>query len=63
MDNLEKGDVFKIKLIFPNKLRAYDFKIEKERKLIEYRGVSNIFDANDDLQEVRITYSDETPSN
>lgn len=92
LDRIEQGDVFTIKLIFPNKLRTYDFKIEKvraqgdtlnvrvrfanwlvswfvphldlvydkrERKLIEYRGVSNIFDENDDLQEVRITYSDE----
>jgi hypothetical protein len=29
---------------------------KKDRKLIEFRGVSNIFDANDDLQDVRITY-------
>ena len=95
LERLERGDVFKIKLIFPNKLRAYDFKIEKvssegdtvrvkvkfanwlvswavpqldllyskkERKLTEYRGVSNIFDANDDLQEVKITYSDDRPT-
>lgn len=94
MDRIARGDVFKIKLIFPNKLKAYDFKIEKvssegdtlrvkvkfanwlvswivpqldllyskkERKLIEYQGVSNIFDENDDLQEVRITYSDDAP--
>jgi len=95
LERLERGDVFKVKLIFPNKLRAYDFKIEKvssegdtvgvkvkfanwlvswavpqldllyskkERKLIDYRGVSNIFDENDDLQEVRITYSDDRPT-
>lgn len=95
LDRIERGDVFKVKLIFPNKLRAYDFKIEKvssegdtvrvkvkfanwlvswavpqldllysktERKLIDYRGVSNIFDENDDLQEVRITYSDDRPA-
>jgi hypothetical protein len=95
LDRIERGDVFKIKLIFPNKLRGYDFKIEKvssegdtvrvkvkfanwlvswaipqldllyskkEGKLTEYRGVSNIFDANDDLQEVRITYSDDRPA-
>ncbi|MGW8320748.1 MAG: hypothetical protein ACWGSD_04270 [Thermodesulfobacteriota bacterium] len=95
LERLERGDVFKIKLIFPNKLRAYDFKIEKvdsegdtvrvkvkfanwlvswavpqldllyskkERKLIDYRGVSNIFDENDDLQEVHITYSDDRPA-
>ena len=94
LERLERGDVFKVKLIFPNKLRGYDFKIEKvssegdtvrvkvkfanwlvswaipqldllyskkERKLTEYRGVSNIFDANDDLQEVKITYSDDRP--
>jgi hypothetical protein len=95
LDRIERGDVFKIKLIFPNKLRGYDFKIEKvssegdtvrvkvkfanwlvswavpqldllysktERKLIDYRGVSNIFDENDDLQEVHITYSDDRPA-
>jgi hypothetical protein len=31
---------------------------KKERKLIEYRGVSNLFDGNEDLWEVTITYSD-----
>lgn len=95
LDRIEGGDVFKIKLIFPNKLRGYDFKIEKvssegdtvrvkvkfanwlvswavpqldllyskkERKLTEYRGVSNIFDENEDLQEVKITYFDERPT-
>ena len=95
LDRIERGDVFKVKLIFPNKLRGYDFKIEKvssegdtvrvkvkfanwlvswavpqldlryskkERKLTEYRGVSNIFDENDDLQEVHITYSDDRPA-
>ncbi len=95
LERLERGEVFKIRLIFPNKLRAYEFKIEKvdsegdlvrvkvkfanwlvswfvpqldllyskkDRKLIEYQGVSNIFDENDDLQEVRITYSDDVPT-
>ena len=95
LERIERGDVFKIKLIFPNKLRAYDFKIQKvssegdtvrvkvkfanwlvswavpqldllyskeQRKLTEYRGVSNIFDAEDDLQEVTITYFDERPA-
>jgi len=28
----------------------------KSRELLEFQGVSNIFDENDDLQEVRITY-------
>lgn len=91
LDRLEKGEVFEVKLVFPNKLRPYDFRIEKvrsdgeavrvkvrfanwlvswfvphldlvydkkERKLIEYRGVSNIFDGKGDLQEVTITFSD-----
>ena len=94
LDRIERGEVFKVKLIFPNKLRAYDFKIQKvssegdtvrvkvkfanwlvswavpqldllysktERKLTRYNGVSNIFDENDDLQEVTITYFDERP--
>ena len=29
LERLERGDVFKIKLVFPNKLRAHEFKIEK----------------------------------
>jgi hypothetical protein len=95
MDGIERGDTFALRLIFPNKLRTYNFKIEKvsgqgdllnvrvrfanrlvgffvphldlvydreERKLIEYRGVSNIFDAKDSLQEVRITYSNDPPA-
>ncbi len=95
LDAIERGEVFDIRLVFPNKLRTYDFKIEKvsaegdslnvrvrfanwlvswfvphldlvygkeKAKLIEYQGVSNIFDENDDLQEVRITYSDERPT-
>jgi hypothetical protein len=95
LDAIQRGDVFTISLIFPNKLRTYDFKIEKvdaegellrvkvrfanwlvswfvphldlvydqkRRKLVEYRGVSNIFDAKGDLQEVRITYSDDNPA-
>jgi hypothetical protein len=94
LDRIARGDTFLLRLIFPNKLRTYNFKIEKvsgegnllnvrvrfanrlvgffvphldlvydknERRLIEYRGVSNIFDANDNLQEVRITYSDDPP--
>lgn len=94
LDSIGRGDTFSLRLIFPNKLRTYGFKIEKvsgeggflnvrvrfanrllswfvphldlvyskrERKLIEYRGVSNIFDANEDLQEVTITYSGGPP--
>jgi hypothetical protein len=90
LDKLERGDVFELKLVFPNKLRAYPFKIEKvdsagdtirvkvrlanwllswfvphldlvyskkDRRLIEYRGVSNIFDGNGELQEVVIRYA------
>lgn len=94
LESIERGETFILRLIFPDKLRAYNFKIEKvrsegdilnvqvrfanwfvswlvphldltyhkeEKNLIEYRGVSNIFDENDELQEVRITYSDERP--
>jgi len=32
---------------------------KEDRKLLEFQGVSNIFDNNDDLQDVRITYYDE----
>lgn len=89
LEELEKDHAFTLKLIFPNKLRSYPFRIEKvgsseetmdvrvrfanrviswlvphldlvynkeDRKLIEFHGVSNIFDANDDLQDVWITY-------
>ena len=92
LEDLEKNQSFTLKLIFPNKLKAYPFKIEKvgssdktmdvnvrfanrviswlvpqldlvynkeDRKLLEFQGVSNIFDNNDDLQDVRITYYDE----
>ena len=91
MRDLERDKSFDLKLIFPNKLKAYPFKIEKvgasdetmdvkvrfdnwaiswlvphldlvydkkDRKLLEFEGVSNIFDANDDLQKVRITYDE-----
>ena len=89
LEELEKDQAFTLKLIFPNKLRSYPFRIEKvsssedtmhvkvrfanrviswlvphldlvynkkERKLIEFQGVSNIFDADDNLQDVRIAY-------
>lgn len=94
LDGIERGDVFTLRLVFPNRLRTYPFRIErvraegdilnvrvrfanrlvswfvpqldlvydgKRKELIEYRGISNIFDANDDLQKVRITYSDSPP--
>jgi hypothetical protein len=89
LEELEKDQAFTLKLIFPNKLRSYPFRIEKvgsseetmdvrvrfanriiswlvphldlvynkkKKKLIEFQGVSNIFDADDELQNVRITY-------
>lgn len=95
LDRIEKGESFALKLIFPAKLRAYPFKIEKvrsegrilhirvrfaywmlswivphldlvydltERNLVQYRGVSNIFDEQQNLQNVVITYSDTPPA-
>lgn len=89
LDRLDEDRDFTLKLIFPDKLRSYPFKVEKTgadgdklfvrvrfayralswlvpkleltydmktRELLEFQGVSNIFDENDDLQEVRITY-------
>ena len=91
LEELEKDQAFTLKLIFPNKLRSYPFRIEKvgsseetmdvkvrfanrvtswlvphlglvynkkDRKLIEFQVVSNIYDANDDLKDVWITYYD-----
>jgi len=92
LEDLDRDQSFTLKLIFPNKLRTYPFKIQKmgssdktmnvrvrfdnraiswlvprldlvynkkDRKLLEFRGVSNIFDENDDLQDVRITYDEQ----
>jgi hypothetical protein len=92
VDNLERvegGDDLIVRLIFPNRLRPYTFKIlsmgsegdtvkvkvrianwllslfvphlevvydKNKRKLIEYYGVSNIVDADGELQKVHITY-------
>jgi len=92
LEVLEKNESVVLNLIFPQKLRAYPFRIERtgssgetldvkvrfanrlvswfvphldlvyereSRKLLEFQGVSNIFDENDELQEVTITYHDD----
>ncbi len=89
LDKVESGDDLIVRLIFPNRLRPYTFKIlslgsegdtirvrvrianwllslfvphlevvyeKNEKKLIEYYGVSNIVDAEGELQKVHITY-------
>lgn len=89
LDRVEAGEDLIVRLIFPDRLRPYTFKIlsmgsegdtikvkvrianwvlslfvphlevvydKKEKKLIEYYGVSNIVDAEGQLQKVHITY-------
>lgn len=89
LEELERDEAFALRLVFPNRLRTYTFRIEKVaavgdrmdvrvryatwgvswfvpqlhlvydkrfRRLLDYRGVSNILDADGNLQEVHITY-------
>lgn len=89
LDRVKKGENLIVRLIFPNRLRPYTFKIlsmgsegdtvkvkvrianwllslfvphlevvydKNESRLIEYEGVSNIVDAEGNLQKVHITY-------